>query len=163
MTDSEANNFLARIGKLYKDRDNILESSNKIIDFANIIDTKDTAELWNADWDDSEIREIFAKVQKEMNSILSFASELRPHLSNSSFVEELNNKAHFLLLPMSFRGKHLAFKLGTIALGLRVFAQISNRLVLNPTRKSVKQAFGIEIGSEWAKLKAKVEAGYSNY
>ncbi len=163
MTNSEANNLLELIGKLYKDRDNILESSNKIIDLANQIDTRDTAEVWDTAWDDSEIREIFAQVQKEMNSILRFASGLRPHLSNSSFVEELNNKAHLLLLPMSFRGNGLATQLGTIALGLRVFAQISNRLVLNPTRKSMKQAFGIEIGSEWAKIKAHIERNYSNY
>jgi len=42
-----------------------------------------------------------------------------------------------------------------------MFAQSSNNLVLNPIKKSIKYAFGIDVGIEWAEIKAYIEKHYA--
>lgn len=71
--------------------------------------------------------------------------------------------AHLLVLQMGMPANYIGVKLREISLGLRMFAQSSNKLVLNPTKKSMKYAFGIDVGIEWAKIKAYIGKHYANY
>jgi len=177
--NTDANDFLALINKLHEHRDSILESSNRITKYANRLDgiERNISSIMNGErnlevaarnaikvaFDDFGLGNIFCEAQKEINSILSYSNELFPHLENRPAADSLNLTSHLLVLEMSLPAKVLVFNLVEIALGMRLFAESANKLRLNPSKKSMKQAFGIEIGLEWAKIKAYIERSYSNY
>lgn len=84
-------------------------------------------------------------------------------MQNPDSVSIFNSTVLTLNLQMSMPTSILGFKLKEIAIATKLVAQSANRLVLNPTKKSIKAAFGIEIGNEWAKIKAYIERNYTNY
>jgi len=183
MSNNAANtddaSFCSLISRLYKRRDSILESSNRITEYANRIDgvENNISSIINdeknlevamrnaikAAFDDFGLGNIFTETQKEINSILSSSNELYPHLENRSVADSLNLTSHLLVLETSLPARVLVFKLVEIALHMRLFAQSATKLRLKPSKKSMKQAFGIEIGLEWAKIKAYIERSSSNY
>ena len=166
-TSTQVIDFWSTLARMYKNLDLIRQTSHKIIDYAGQIDAFDTVE--NLDralkmkFDASELKTICSNAQKEMNSILSYSHELHPHLKNPSLIPALSNQAQLILILMQLPDQAIVLKLKEISLGLRMFAQSSNRFILSPSKKSLKYAFGVDVGNEWAKLKAYIEAHYSNY
>lgn len=167
ITHAEVSSFWSLLSRLYTKRDGILESSNRIVRCADQVDAMDTPETFSralhGEFDATELRKTFSQVQEEINSILSYSHDLYPHLKNPSYVSNLSNMAHLLVLQMGMPANYVGLKLREISLGLRMFAQSSNKLILKPTKKSIKYAFGIDVGTESAKIKAYVERHYSNY
>ena len=167
VTESELSNFWALMGRMYRSLDAIREASNRIVALCDQIDVRDSSETFEQSFhgrfDATEVKRTFSDIQKEINLILSHAHEISPHLSNKPAVATLSTMASLLLSQMSLPANSLGMKLGEISWGARAFAQSSNRLVLSPNRKSIRVAFGIDVGSEWARLKAYIEKSYSNY
>lgn len=159
--------FWSTLARMYKDLDLIRQTSHKIIDYARQIDAFDTYENFDKalkrEFDATELKQICSNVQKELNSILSYSHELHPHLKNPSLIPALSNQAHLLLMLMELPEQYMVLKLKEISLGLKMFAQSSNKFILSPSKKSIKYAFGIDVGNEWVKLKAYIERHYSNY
>ena len=166
---ASSDEFWALMSRMYKSLDHIRESSNRIVELATtlhsfITKTNDeAAHSEDCDLDFSPIRKVLGDVKKEVNSILSYAYELSPHLKYSSSVPALSNMAHLLVMEMNLPEPILYWKLKEISLCCDLFAQSSNRFTLNPTKKSLKVAFGVDIGIENAKLKAYLESYSSNF
>lgn len=164
---NEIDYFFSLIGNLYKKRDGILEHTNTIIDYAYKIEAQDTDEtlekVIKGTFDNSEIKDIFSNTQKEINYILSVANELKPHLNNPALIPQLSLGSYSIIMLMNMTDKVTMFKLKEISLSLQLFANMANKLTLNPTKKSIKQAFGIEVGLPWAKVKAYIEKSNSNF
>lgn len=166
-TETQVIDFWSTLARMYKNLDSIRQTSHKIVNYADQIDAFNTPEnvdkAINMKFDVTELRQVLSDAQKEMNSILSYSRELYPHLKNPSLLDALSNQAQLILTWMQFPGESVVLKLMQISFGLRMFAQSSNGLILSPSKKSLKYAFGIDVGNEWAKLKAYIEAHYSNY
>ena len=159
--NNDVHEFWSLISRLYQHRDIILESSNKIIDYSYQVESMDTDDIMSqalkGAYNSTELKSVFCEVQKEINTILFYSEELYPHLANKDINQSLSRMAYLINLEMSYPDKYLAFKLRDIALGLRLFAQMSTRTRINPTKKSLKFAFGFQIGSEWAAIKPYIE------
>ncbi len=167
ITEAEISGFWSLMVRMYKHRDTIREASNKIVAYCDQIDAQDTFETFEkslrGEFDVTEVKKMFSNIQKEINIILSLAHEISPHLSNKSYVSNLSTMASLLLTQMSLPANYVGVKLKEISWSARTFAQSSNKLILSPNRKSIKLAFGIDVGSEWARLRAYIERNYSNY
>ena len=159
--------FWSTLARMYKNLDLIRQTSDKIIDCADQVDTFDTFENFDkalkGKFDATELKKVFSNAQKELKTILSYSHELHPHLKNPQLVPALSNQAQLILIIMQLPDQHVVLKLKEISIGLRMFAQSSSRFILSPSKKSIKYAFGIDIGNEWARLKAYIERNYSNY
>ena len=135
--------FLELIGRLYKKRDGILESAQKLVDYTYKLQ----------DCDDNELKGILSEVSKEMNLIVSNAYELAPHLKDSGIVEAISKQVRLISLTVEktlLSPKH--FK-GILALSVRTtICQDANKTQLKPTPKSIKQAFGITVSPRDIKL-----------
>ena len=156
------------LSNMYNHRKLILQSTNTIVDLAQQIDKFHTIEYYrkiqkDEEIDFSELNTLFSKTQKEMNTILCYSNELFPHLKNPDVNSIISNQAHNILLAMQFPGNSIVHMLPRITSGLRSFAQNSNALILNPTKKSIKVAFGIDVGNERLKIKSNIETHKSNY
>lgn len=164
--ESERAGFWHVIARLYQNLDTIRDAANRIVEHCDQIDAVDTCETLeqclSGAFDAAEMKKAFSRIQQEMNTILSCAHEISPHLSNKSYVLKLSRIASLLLAEMTSPAEYAAMRLGVISWGARTFAQSSARLVLNPSRKSIKVAFGVDVGSEWARLKAYIERDHSN-
>ena len=135
--------FLELIGRLYKKRDEILESSQKLVDYAYKLEN----------CNDNEVKGILADINKEMNIIVSNAWELAPHLENSRIVETISNEVRLLSLTVEQTGLSPKYYKGILALYLRTaICQDANKTQLKPTPKSIKQAFGITVSPRDIKL-----------
>ena len=135
--------FLELIGRLYKKRDGILESSQKLVDYAYKLEN----------CNDNEVKGILADINKEMNIIVSNAWELAPHLENSRIVETISNEVRLLSLTVEQTGLSPKYYKGILALYLRTaICQDANKTQLKPTPKSIKQAFGITVSPRDIKL-----------
>jgi len=159
--------FWSLIDRLFQDHDAILQASNHIVESIVTIDGIERSgalrQGLEGKFDATELKSILAGVQVDINTIISHAGSLRPHLKNPALLELLQSKAHVILILMSMPDQYLALQLLQLALGLRVFAKEANELVLNPTKKSIKVAFGVDVGIQDARLKALLEAHRSNY
>lgn len=166
-TETQVTDFWSTLARMYKNLDSIRQASRTIIDYADQIDSFDTAEnfekAFKDDFDTTALKKILSGAQKEMDAILSYSHELYPHLKNPSVLDALNKEARLILALMQFPGATVVLKIKEISFGLRLFTQASNSLILSPSKKSLKYAFGIDVGNEWAKLKAYIETHYSNY
>jgi hypothetical protein len=166
-TETQVTDFWSTLARMYKNLDSIRQASHTIIDYADQIDSFDTKENFEKalkdDFDTTALKKILSGAQKEMDAILSFSHELFPHLKNPSVLDALRKEAQLILALMQFPGASVVLKIKEISFGLRLFTQASNSLILSPSKKSLKYAFGIDVGNEWAKLKAYIETHYSNY
>jgi len=143
--------FLYLVATLYRKREQILESSQKLIDYSYRIETCSIKEL-NA---------LFTEVDKELVSIISCANELSPHLRNQAIVPVISDQAHNLTVLMTIvRNASGTIKPALskqISAHIRDFAQGVNRTQISPTPKSIKTAYGIEVDIKQAKIKAFIE------
>jgi hypothetical protein len=170
MSDKSANKditgFWSIIDRLYGKKDDILKAANRLLDYADKMEsvhsTDDTG-MDSRSIDGAKLRSILTNAEKEMNAILSYASELEPHLSNKDALSVLSEKAHLLTIMMMASDRLIYIESAVIAAALRTFAQVAVQLRLNPTKKSLKYAFGIDVGSQWAKIRAQLEKTDSNY
>ena len=134
ITPASTDEFWFLMSRMYKNLDYIRESSNKIVDLATILQsyitkTNDKAAFSKeGKLDLSPIKKVLADIKKEVNSILSFAHELLPHLKNSSAVPALSKMAQLLLLQMNWPGPVLYWKLKEISLACDLFANSSNQI-----------------------------------
>jgi len=135
--------FLEIIGRLYKKRDGILESSQKLVDCAYKLE----------DCDNNELKGILAEIDKEMNLIVSNTCELAPHLENSRIVEAISNEVRLISLIVERTVSSPKYFKGILALYIRTtICQDANKTLLKPTPKSIKQAFGITVSPREIKL-----------
>jgi small nuclear ribonucleoprotein (snRNP)-like protein len=135
--------FLELIGRLYKKRDGILESSQKLVDYTYKLE----------DCDNNELRGILARINKEMNLIVSNAHELAPHLADSHIVEAISKQVRLISLIVEQTGLSPKYYKGILATYIRTtICQDANKTQLKPTPKSIKQAFGITVSPHDIKL-----------
>ena len=135
--------FLELIGRLYKKRDEILESSQKLVDYTYKLE----------DCDDNELKGILAEINKEMNLIVSNAYELAPHLEDSRIVETISDEVRLMSLMVERTVSSPKYFKGILALSVRTtICQDANKTQLKPTPKSIKRAFGITVSPRDIKL-----------
>jgi hypothetical protein len=176
-SEKNAYSFWALIQELYDRRDLILEASkrlteqvrilkaidNKISDYAVKEDDKEVAidKAKQIIYEESDILQIFSDVQVEVNTIISYANQLSPH-TDELIINKIDLMSRALLIYMDLPGDELVSYLGNLISDVELFAQEVNRIRINPTKKSLNAAFGIEIGNEWVKVKAYIERNLSN-
>lgn len=135
--------FLELIGRLYKKRDEILESSQKLVDYAYKLEN----------CNDNELKGILADINKEMNTIVSNAWELAPHLENPRIVEAISNEVRLISLMIEQTVLNPKYYKGMLTLFIRIsICQDANKTELKPTPKSIKRAFGITVSPRDIKL-----------
>ena len=139
--------FLQLVRRLYDKRDEVLESSNKIVDYAQKLDA----------CDDSETKGLLSEIRKEMNRIIAGVHELSPHLKNSQISEHISKQARIIGLEMEeLSGKPNmltgVFKRKVAMMLRNSICQDANRTQLRPTPKSIKQAFGITVSARDIRL-----------
>jgi uncharacterized protein YlaN (UPF0358 family) len=139
--------FLQLVRRLYDKRDEVLESSNKIVDYAQKLDA----------CDDSETKVLLSKIRKEMNRIIAGVHELSPHLKNSQISEHISKQARIIGLEMEeLSGKPNmltgVFKRKVAMMLRNGICQDANRTQLRPTPKSIRQAFGITVSARDIRL-----------
>jgi len=128
--------FLELIGRLYKKRDGILQSSQKLVDYTYKLE----------DCDNNELKAILARINKEMNLMVSNAHELAPHLADSHIVEVISKQVRLISLVVEQTGLSPKYYKGILATYIRTtICQDVNKTQLKPTPKSIKQAFGITV------------------
>jgi hypothetical protein len=151
--------FLELIARPYKKRDEILESSNRLVDYSY--------KLQNCS--ESELEALQSEIHKEVNSIISNVNGLAPFLDNphitSSIVEITTRLSQAL--------EHSRFESGIMLETTRGFAAtlirtglcpLANMTRLKLTPKSFRDAYGIEIGiKDIVKLKGFYEHQQDNY
>ena len=136
--------FLELIKRLYEKRDQILVSTNKLVDYAGMLDNYKK---------DDEIIPILSAMWKEINNIISYLHELAPHLKNPGIVDHVSGLAKDLTLQIEQAKLHPTYFIKIIAMMVRTgICQEANKTELRPTPKSIKQAFGITVSSHDIKL-----------
>jgi hypothetical protein len=176
--EKNARNFWELMHELYARRDLILESSNRLIEHAHVLDTidkrlddyadeEDNMELYinrakQIVYEESNVLQIFSDVQKELNTIISYANQLYYHI-NESVIDKINLMSSSLLTYMNLPKNELVSHLGFLVSDIQLFALEVNKIRINPTKKSINSAFAIEVGNEWVKLKTYIESKQSNY
>lgn len=127
---------------MYEKRDQILESSNRLLDIADKIDGCEAP----------KIKSLITEAQKELNIIISHIHELSPHLKNPWIAEGISKQIKILSLMMEQAAHSAAFR-GVVSMTIKVgVCQEANRTILKPTPKSIKQAFGITVSPRDIKL-----------
>lgn len=146
--------FLELVGRLYKKRDGILESSNRLVDYSY--------NLQNCN--NNELESLQSKIAKEMNKIISDVNELAPLLANPQIVGSISDIARLLSLDLENLKFHKDTKYIT-ALHIRnTICPIVVMTQLKLTPKSIKKAYGVEIGmKDIVKLKGFFEHHQDNY
>jgi small nuclear ribonucleoprotein (snRNP)-like protein len=135
--------FLKLIGRLYKKRDEILESTGRLVGYTYKLE----------DCDDNELKGILSEISKEMNLIVSNVYELAPHLKNSGIVEAISNQVRLLSFIIERAVSSPKYYKLILALFVRTtVCQDANKTQLKPTPKSIKQAFGITVSPHDIKL-----------
>ena len=150
--------YLQLVKRLYEKRDEILKSSQKLVEYAHKLE----------DCNDNELKGLLSEIGKEMNQIIANVHELSPHLKNPNIAASISEQARIISLEM----EHLAGKPDMltpafkrrVATYLRIsICQDSNKTQLKPTPKSIKQAYGIEVSVHDIKLKGFYEHSQDNY
>jgi len=163
----EMADFWSLMSRMYNNRDQIRQHSNRIVELADTVDSFDNSENFEqslkGQFEGTGLKKVFSNIQQEVNSILSYAHEIEPHLKNAHRVPSLSIVAAVLLSQMSIPSNNAALQLKALSWAIRNFAQDSNKLILNPSKKSIKASFGIDIGIEAARIKAYLEQNSSNY
>jgi len=146
--------LLELIGRPYKKRDEILESSNRLVDYSY--------RLQNCG--ESELEALQSEIRKEVNRIISDINGLAPLLKNANIVSILaelttgvNQTLEDVRLAQEIRD--------TVARIIRnALCPIANMTRLELTPKSFKKAYGVEIGiKDIVKLKGFYEHQQDNY
>ena len=118
--------FLELIGRLYKKRDGILKSSQKLVDYTYKLEA----------CDDNELKGILSEISKEMNLIVSNAYELAPHLKDSGIVEAISKQVRLISLMVEQTRLSPKYYKGILAMSVRItICQDANKTQLKPTPK----------------------------
>jgi len=145
--------FLEIVGRLYKKRDGILESANQLVDFSYT--------LQNCQQD--ELEDLQGKIKKVFNIIISDINELSPLLENPSIVSSIMQM--YLMTESALEG--LRFDLSAqwiVAFKIRTFSSLPLMTRLKLTPKSIRKAYGIQIGvKDVVNLKGYFEHQQENY
>lgn len=142
-----AQHFLQLIKRLYDKRDEVLESSNKIIEYTTKLE----------DCDDTETKDLLSEIRKEINRIIAGINELSPHLKNSQIAEHISKQARIIGVEMEQLSRKpnaltSVFKYKTAMMLRNSICQDANKTQIRPTPKSIKQAFGITVSPRDIKL-----------
>lgn len=162
----QAAGFWSLVSGLYRKREDILESSHRLIELSETIDTFNSGPDVEQDgFDVSTLQPTFSAVQRELNLILSRAYDLRPHLAKDGLrrVHLLASMAQTVLVTMGLSTTVVRLKLRDMSMTIKLFAQEANKLSLNPTKRSLRVAFGVDVTVASATLKAYLEQAESNY
>ena len=114
--DASTDDFWYLMSRMYKNMDLIRESSHRITDLSINLQSFIThdhdlaAYSENDNLDLTPVKEALGDIKKEVNSILSYAHELSPHLQNPSTVPSLSKMAELLLWDMNWPGRMLYLK-----------------------------------------------------
>jgi hypothetical protein len=156
-----AEHFLYLVRRIYTNRDELRASSEKMVDLSYRIE---------ACTDKNKLTRLFREMDKELNRIISCINELSPHLRNPSIIDVISDQARLISAWMSdirnstrsIRSQSLEIRqgCGTMRIG---FIQNVNGTDINVTPKSIKTAYGIEIGWNQAKIRAFIERVIQNY
>jgi hypothetical protein len=151
--------FLELIVRPYKKRDEILESSNRLVDYSY--------KLQNCG--ESELETLQSEIHKEVNSIISNVNGLAPFLDNPDITGRIVRITSHLSLTL----EHSRFESGVmLEATMRLAANLirtglcplANMTRLKLTPKSFKDAYGIEIGiKDIVKIKGFYEHHQNNY
>src|SRR4030042_5573879 len=128
--------FLELIGRLYKKRDGILESSNRLVDYSHCLQNCNKSEMEN----------LQSKITKEMNKIISDVNELAPILANPQIVRSIAEIAMVLNLGLEDLKFHQEGKYQVALIIRNAICPIAVMTRLKLTPKSIKKAFGVEVG-----------------
>lgn len=139
--------------RLYKKRDGILESANQLVDLSFALQKCQKAEL----------EDLQAKIKKLFNKIISDINELSPLLENPSIVtpifqadQLIESKLEALRFDLSIQWQ--------VAVEIREFTVLPLMTKLKLTPKSIKKAYGVEIGmKDIVNLKGFFEHQQDNY
>jgi len=147
MTTQPPQHFLQLVKRLYDKRDEILKSSQKLLEYAQKL----------GDCSNSELKGLLTEIRKEMSQIIANVHELAPHLKNSQISASISEQARIIGLQMEeLSGKPNALTpvfRQIVAMMLRnSICQDANKTQFNPTPKSIKQAFGIVVSPRDIKL-----------
>jgi len=140
--------FLELVKRLYQRRDQILISSNKLVEYAGKL-----SDLKKGD----EVMPLLTEMWKEINTILSYLNELEPHLNNPGIVDHISEQAKILSLQLEQVVMHPMYGRVVPMIVRGGFCQEVNKTQLKFTPKSIKQAFGITISSRDIKLLLELE------
>jgi len=150
--------FLQLVKRLYEKRDEILESSQKLVEYAHRLE----------DCDHNEMKGLLPEIGKEMNRIIANVHELSPHLKNPNIAASISEQARIIscemeILAHTSSAVRAVYK-RKVATRLRTtICQDANKTQLKPTPKSIKQAYGIEVSVHDIKLKGYFEHSQDNY
>jgi len=134
--------FLELVKRLYEKRDQILISTNKLVDY--------TSKL--SECEDNKLTPLLSEMWKEINSIISYVHELAPHLKNPGIVDHISKQAKLLSLQLEQTTISPVLN-RTVAMLVRTsICQEANKTQLRPTPKSIKKAFGITVSPRDIKL-----------
>jgi len=131
----------------------ILESANQLVDFSYT--------LQNCQQD--ELEDLQGKIKKVFNIIISDINELSPLLENPSIVSSIMQM--YLMTESALEG--LRFDLSAqwiVAFKIRTFSSLPLMTRLKLTPKSIRKAYGIQIGvKDVVNLKGYFEHQQENY
>ncbi len=82
--------FLQLVKRLYDKRDEVVESSQELMEYAYGLE----------DCRDSELKDMLLLIRKEMNRIISDVYELAPHLKNPGIVASISEQARIISIQM---------------------------------------------------------------
>jgi len=146
--------LLELLGRPYKKRDEILESSNRLVDYSY--------SLQNCS--ESELEALQSEIRKELNKVTSNVYELASFLENPQLINATGEITN--LLVQTLEEVRLSQKIrDSAARTIRnVLCLLINMSKLKLTPKSFKKAYGIEIGvKDMMTLKGFFEHQQNNY
>jgi hypothetical protein len=134
--------LLELIGRPYKKRDEILESSNRLVDYSYKLQ----------DCNESELEGLQSKIYKEVNRIISNVNELSPLLENPGIVgliAEIEMMLSSALEHLTLDPESKTFPAHIIR---TLLCPAANGTRLRLTPKTIKRAFGITVSPRDIKL-----------
>lgn len=147
--------LLELIGRPYKKRDEILESSNRLVEHSYSLQKCSK----------SELEDLQSEIRKEVNRIISDINGLAPFLDNphiASSIAEITTLLNLTLEDLKPRSKIIRNSAAHII--RNALCPVANMTRLKLTPKSFKNAYGVEIGiKDMMTLKGFYEHQQNNY
>lgn len=128
--------LLELIGRPWRTRAAILESCNRLVDYSYSLQ----------DCSDSELAGVQGNIRKEVNGIISGVNELAPLLKNPQITVALAEITTVLNETLEDVRLSQAFRDSAARIIRNGICPIANMTRLEPTPKSFKKAYGVEIG-----------------
>lgn len=146
--------LLELIGRPYKKRDEILESSNRLVEHSYSLQNCSK----------SELEGLQSEIRKEVNKIISNVNGLAPFLGNPHIVSILAEITTLLNLTLEETQLKDTIKDSAARIIRNTLCPVANMTRLKMTPKSFKDAYGVEIGiRDMVKLKVFYEHQQDNY